>query len=234
VQPTNRRGLLGAGAAAALGAPLIGAAPTQARKVDPELPDHWDGLLRLLGRHDEVYGPLDVLACVQREIKLIAEHREIARGELHVALMRVEARWAVLAAWLSQDTGQLHGSADWTEHALRLAQEAGYADMLAFARGGQSTLARAARLRTRRMRCVSPEQARRRELGVRGTPPSGVQWRATPRCANVILPPPTCSWTMTTRPRHRGPGAIASPTSAPLRAGSVLVAAEARHGDFAI
>jgi hypothetical protein len=137
VEPTTRRGLLDAGAATALSG-LGMAAPAAAREVDPELPAHWANLLRLLGRHDEIFGPRDVLGSVRREIGLIAEHRKAARGELRAALMRVEARWADLAAWLSEDTGQRRARDAWTNHALRLAQDAGYPDMIAFARGRQS------------------------------------------------------------------------------------------------
>jgi len=61
VGPIDRRTLLEAGAAAALPAALTlgsSAAPTQAREVDPALPGHWTRLLNLLGRHDELVGPV--------------------------------------------------------------------------------------------------------------------------------------------------------------------------------
>jgi len=139
VDPCNRRDLLDAAAGVALGANALGpGAPAAAREVDPELPAHWTSLLRLLGRHDELFGPREVLDTVQRELRLIAEHRQIARGELRTALMRVESRWADLAAWLSEDSGQSRARDTWANRALRLAQEAGYSDMAAFARGRQS------------------------------------------------------------------------------------------------
>jgi transcriptional regulator with XRE-family HTH domain len=140
VEPTTRRGLIGAGAVAALGS-ATAAMPAAAREVDPALPAHWRGLLRLLGRHDEVSGPHDVLATVRGELGIIAEHRKLARGELRTQIMRVEARWADLAAWLSEDTGDSRARKAWTDHALRLATEAGYPDMVAFARSRQSKLA---------------------------------------------------------------------------------------------
>ena len=137
VDPTNRRGLLGAGAAAALSAAAVGAVPASAEAIDRELPTHWADLLNLLGRHDALFGPCDVLTTVRRELSLITAHREVARGELRVQLMRVEARWAGLAAWLSNDMGD-HAVRDaWTNRALRLAQEAAYPDMMAFARWQQ-------------------------------------------------------------------------------------------------
>jgi transcriptional regulator with XRE-family HTH domain len=138
VEPTNRRGLLGAGAAAALGTAAVSAAPTQARQIDPQLPMHWAELLCVMGRHDAMFGPRDVLAAVRRELGLITEHRKAARGELRVALLRVESRWAQLSAWLSHDTGLTRERDAWTDLALRLAQEADYADMIAFARMRQS------------------------------------------------------------------------------------------------
>jgi transcriptional regulator with XRE-family HTH domain len=141
VDPTTRLGLLEAGAAAALGAATIGPAPTRAGDVDPGLVTHWTSLLRLLGRHDEIFGPREVLALVERELRVIAAHRVAARGELRTAFKRVEARWADLAAWLCEDMGRPRARAAWTDYALRLAQEADYADMAAFARGRQSKLA---------------------------------------------------------------------------------------------
>jgi hypothetical protein len=132
VDPTNRRGLLGASAAAALSGVGIAAAPTAARDIDPGLPAHWTQLLSVLGRHNAMFGPYDVLSAVQRELGLVNQHRETARGELRAQLMRVEARWAAFAAWLSNDTGNVSGRDAWTDHALRLAREAGYVDMVAF------------------------------------------------------------------------------------------------------
>jgi transcriptional regulator with XRE-family HTH domain len=120
VEPTDRRGLLGAGAAAALGLSTITSAPTAASGVDPDLPAHWTNLLRLLGRHDDMFGPRGVLEIVRREIAIIAAHREVAAGELRTQLMRVEARWADLAAALSEDTGD-PSAAVWADRALQLA-----------------------------------------------------------------------------------------------------------------
>jgi len=77
-------------------------------------------------------GAHEVLATVQREIVRIAEHRQVARGELRTQLLRVESRWAAHAAWLSNDTGDPRRRDAWTEHALSLAREAGYHDMVAY------------------------------------------------------------------------------------------------------
>jgi tetratricopeptide (TPR) repeat protein len=137
VEPTDRRGLLGAGAAAALGLSTITSAPTAASGVDPELPAHWTNLLRLLGRHDDMFGPRGVLEIVRREIAIIAAHREGATGDLRIALMRVEARWADLAAALSEDTGD-SSAAVWADRALQLARASRDPDMVAFARARHS------------------------------------------------------------------------------------------------
>ena len=145
VEPTNRRGLLGGAAGAALGAAALGAAPAAAREVDPELPAHWSNLLRLLGRLDMLRGPQDVLAAVRRELRLIAEHRAVARGELRVALTRVEARWSDLAAWLSEDTGRPRDRDAWTERVGRLAREANDPELVAFWRARQGEWAAMAR-----------------------------------------------------------------------------------------
>jgi transcriptional regulator with XRE-family HTH domain len=141
VEPTNRRGLLGMGAGAALGGVGVAATPAAARDVDPELPAHLTQLLSLLGQHEAMFGPHDVLDSVRHQLSVIAEQRERARGELRVALMRVEARWAGLAAWLSEDTGQSRSRDACMERALRLAQEADYRDMVAYLHTLQSRFA---------------------------------------------------------------------------------------------
>jgi hypothetical protein len=89
-------------------------------------------LLRLLDRHDAMCGPHDVLDAVCHEINLIAEHRRVARGDMHVELLGVEARWSYFASWLSSDTGDSPHRDYWSERALRLAQEAAYPDLVAW------------------------------------------------------------------------------------------------------
>jgi transcriptional regulator with XRE-family HTH domain len=140
VDPTNRRGLIGAAGTAALGLSTA-AAPAAAREIDPGLPDHWDALLDLLGCHDAAFGPHRVLEAVRNELRVIAEHRQVARGELRTQLMRAEARWASFAAWLSHDAGDLRRRDAWTDRAAWLALEAGYPDMQAFTRSRQSRFA---------------------------------------------------------------------------------------------
>lgn len=134
VDPTTRRGLLGVSA----GAALIAASPAHARDVDPELPAHWSDLLAVLGHHDDARGPREVLGLARGELRLIAEHREVARGALRTELMRVEARWAVHAGWLCEDAGDRRGRDVLLEYALRLAQEAEHPDVMAWARARQA------------------------------------------------------------------------------------------------
>lgn len=137
VQPSHRRGLAEAGATALLGLGVT-AAPAAAREVDPTLPEHWDCLLAILGTHDAAHGPHHVLITVHRELRIITEHRQVACGELRVALMRVEARWSVYAAWLCEDTGDLRGRAALLERALCLAREADHPDLIAWAHARQA------------------------------------------------------------------------------------------------
>jgi tetratricopeptide (TPR) repeat protein len=134
VEPTDRRGLLGAGAAAALGVAGVAATPTAAREVDPELPAYWADLLVLLSGYDDAFGPSAVRDTVRRELKRIAEHRQHARGELRAALLHVEAQWAELAAFLSADMDDSQDRDGWTKRALWLALEAGDADAIACVR----------------------------------------------------------------------------------------------------
>jgi transcriptional regulator with XRE-family HTH domain len=130
VDPINRRGLIGVGVGAALG---LSASPAAAREVDPELVEHWTQLLRVLYRHDAMFGAHDVLDSVRREVGVIAKHRQVARGRQRVRLFHVEARWTGFAAWLANDTGKLRERDAWTERSLRLAQEVADPNLLAFA-----------------------------------------------------------------------------------------------------
>jgi hypothetical protein len=52
--------------------------------------------------------------------------------------MRVESRWAQFAAWLSNDSGQIRKRNEWADHALHLARDADYRDMIAFVHLRQS------------------------------------------------------------------------------------------------
>ncbi len=137
MDPTNRRGLIGATGTAALGLSAA-ATPTQARAVDPELPAHWTSLLNLLGQHQMMLGHHAVQEVVRRELRVIAEHRQAARGELRVALMRVEACWSEFGAWLAHDSGDQRSRDRLLERALHLAREADYPDMHAWARARQA------------------------------------------------------------------------------------------------
>jgi transcriptional regulator with XRE-family HTH domain len=131
VDSISRRSLFGAGAGAAFGLNAT-TAPTAARDIDPELSAHWMKLLRLLCQHDAMFGPHDVLATVRHQLGLIARHRQVARGDLRIDLLRVESRWSEFAGWLSNDAGDSRMYDHWTDRALRLAQEGGYQDMVAW------------------------------------------------------------------------------------------------------
>jgi transcriptional regulator with XRE-family HTH domain len=133
VDPLSRRSLLGAGAGAALGLNATTAAtPAAAREIDPGLVSHWTNLLRVLNRHDAMFGPRDVLETVRHELGLIADHRRVARGDLRKQLLSVEARWSEFASWLSNDTGQPAHRDYWGERSLRLGKEAGDPDIVAW------------------------------------------------------------------------------------------------------
>jgi transcriptional regulator with XRE-family HTH domain len=140
VQPITRRGLAAAGAASAAAALSLGtiAAPASARDVDPALPGHWERLLAIIGTYDAAHGPQDVLGAARRELRLIASYREVATGDLRTALMHVEARWALHAGWLCEDTGDPRGRTALLEHALGLARETDHPDLMAWARARQA------------------------------------------------------------------------------------------------
>ncbi len=137
VDAINHRELSMAGTAAALGLGVT-AASASAREFDPALPGHWERLLEIIGTHDAAHGAQAVLGTARRELRLIAEHRKVVTGDLRVALMRVEARWAIHGAWLCEDTGDGSGRAALLDHALRLAREADHPDLMAWARARQA------------------------------------------------------------------------------------------------
>ena len=114
VNPLSRRSLLGAGVGAAFGLNAT-TAPIAAREVDPELVSHSMTLLRILGCHDAMFGPRDVLDTVRREVGMVARHRQMARGVLRTRLLSVESRWAWLASWLAHDSGDWHRRDAWAD-----------------------------------------------------------------------------------------------------------------------
>jgi transcriptional regulator with XRE-family HTH domain len=139
VDPLSRRSLFGAGVGAAVGLTAT-TAPTAARELDPEIVPRWMALLDVLIRHDNMCGPHDVLATVSHQIAMIAECREVARGELHSQLLREEARWSRFASWIGHDAGDARLFEDalrgWPRestrgrgiHQARLARACAYAD----------------------------------------------------------------------------------------------------------
>ncbi len=139
--------------------------PAAACEVDLALPEHWDGLLAILGTHDAAHGPHQVLDTARWGLRLISEHRQAACGGLRAGLMRVEARWALYAAWLCEDTGDRRGRTALLERALHLAREADAPDLLAWARARQAQWSDA------------PRAIRLAETGLR-TPRAGAHTRA--------------------------------------------------------
>jgi transcriptional regulator with XRE-family HTH domain len=137
VDPLSRRSLLGAGVGAALGLNAT-TAPAATRQIDPALVEHWMNFLHVLRRHDAAFGPHDVLPAVRRELGLIAEHRRVARGDLHTQLLGVESRWSWSASWLGRDAGDARLADEFADRARRLAHEADYPDMIAYALMRQS------------------------------------------------------------------------------------------------
>jgi transcriptional regulator with XRE-family HTH domain len=127
----SRRSLIGAGVGAALGLDVT-TASALARPLDPGLAEYWTTLLRVLARHDAMFGPHDALGTVRHSLDLLAEHRQTASGELRTQLVSVESRWSWFAGALCNDSGDWRRRDVWTDRALRLAQEAGDQDMVAW------------------------------------------------------------------------------------------------------
>jgi transcriptional regulator with XRE-family HTH domain len=127
----SRRSLLGAGVGAALGLGVTTASALD-RQLDPGLAEYWTTLLRVLARHDAMFGPHDALGTVRHSLDLIAEHRQFACGELRTQLLSVESRWSWFAGALCNDSGDWRRRDVWTDRSLRLAHEAGDRNMVAW------------------------------------------------------------------------------------------------------
>jgi transcriptional regulator with XRE-family HTH domain len=127
----NRRSVIGAGVGAVVGLNAT-TAPASARVIDPEFVDQWMELLNIVSRHGARRGPRDLLGLVRQQIGMIAECRQVAGGLLNNQLLRVESRWADFAASLSNQIGNRRHRDAWTDHALALAREAEYYDMVAY------------------------------------------------------------------------------------------------------
>jgi hypothetical protein len=89
-------------------------------------------LMHVLRRHDATFGASGVLDTVRHELSLIADHRRVARGDLHGQLLGVESRWSWMASWLGRDAGDARMAEECADRARRLGQEAGYPDMVAY------------------------------------------------------------------------------------------------------
>jgi transcriptional regulator with XRE-family HTH domain len=129
VDPLSRRSLFGAGVGLALGATT---APAAAREIDPEIVSRWMRLLDILIRHDAMCGPHEALGIVNHQIAMIAEYRQVARGELRTQLQREESRWSWFAGWLGHDGGDPRLCDYWADRAVRLAREIDHQDMVAW------------------------------------------------------------------------------------------------------
>jgi tetratricopeptide (TPR) repeat protein len=97
--------------------------PTSAADVDPELVEYWLELRGVLTGQDDMFGAGPVLSFATRGTRIIGRHRRVARGGLRVDLIRVEARWEMLLAWLRDDLGDAQATVA-IERALKLALEA--------------------------------------------------------------------------------------------------------------
>jgi len=106
-----------AGVEAALGANTV--------RVDPALIEHFAVLRTVLVDSDNRVGAAAILPTAQQQLGHIAGFRRVARGGLHDAFLRTEARWAEFAGWLSDDLGDRAAGDWWLAQALTMAQEAG-------------------------------------------------------------------------------------------------------------
>ncbi len=113
-----------AGVEAILGADTV--------RVDPALIEHFAALRTVLVESDNRVGAAAILPTARQQLGHIAGFRRVARGGLHDAFLRTEARWAEFAGWLSDDLGNRAAGDWWLAQALSMAQESGDADFSAY------------------------------------------------------------------------------------------------------
>jgi tetratricopeptide (TPR) repeat protein len=124
VDPLDRRALLSRAVALALAArptPL----PDAAAKVDPERVQRSLQMLGVLADQDNVFGPRAATDVARYELATTSRERQVARGGLQTRLLRVEARWAEFAGWLSDDAGDAQAADYWMDRAMTMSQDSG-------------------------------------------------------------------------------------------------------------
>ncbi|MEV4545236.1 hypothetical protein [Micromonospora echinaurantiaca] len=130
----SRRALLAA-MSGSLIPPLAGVVATGSEntvRVDPALIEHFAVLRSVLVESDNRVGAAAILPTARQQLGHITGFRRVARGGLHDALLRTEARWAEFAGWLSDDLGDRAAGDWWLAQALTMAQEAGDAEFTAY------------------------------------------------------------------------------------------------------
>ncbi|MEV5695885.1 helix-turn-helix domain-containing protein [Micromonospora globbae] len=126
----SRRALLHA-VSGSLMTPFTGvdvALRADAVRVDPALVEHFAVLRSVLVESDNRVGAAAILPTALQQLGHIAGFRRAARGGLHDAFLRTEARWAEFAGWLSDDLGDRAAGDLWLAQALTMAQEANDAE----------------------------------------------------------------------------------------------------------
>lgn len=93
------------------------------------LDDQWHGLVRT----DNLLGPRHALGGVREQLSVIATLLRTARPIIRGDVLRLGARYAESAAWLYEDSGDMHQAGCWTGRALEWALEAGDRQMTSWA-----------------------------------------------------------------------------------------------------
>lgn len=144
----SRRALLsvlGAGAALAATAETAGAAsiaPPPDLAVSGMNPiEHLRVTRRVLIDNDNLFGPLQLVPVVQRQIAAIKALRESLRGSDRIQLLQLQAQYSELCAWLHQDAGNFRASQHWIREALEMSHMAGDSELTAFILARRAQLA---------------------------------------------------------------------------------------------
>jgi transcriptional regulator with XRE-family HTH domain len=168
----NRRAILQILGALAAGT-AVGGASLQRTPVVPvahanEVVDHLTRAFPELSTADWLLGPHLVLGTVGGHLDLLQQLLPNTAGAKRRNLLQVGARYAELASWLNQDSGNARAATHWADRAMEWAQEAGNPLMMSYVLVRKADQAAATRDAPRTIGLAQTALQHRRRLTSRG------------------------------------------------------------------
>jgi hypothetical protein len=143
-----------------------------------------DELIATYTKTDNVLGPRHVLHVASQHVVHLEPMLHRVQGSLRNEGLRLAARFAEMAVWLSQDDGNLAAAQYWTERALDLLEESADAEQRAYVLMRKSAIA-AERLEYGRSRSLAAAACRGSRS--RSPDPTGLRTRFRQRAISHAL-----------------------------------------------